>query len=93
MSPTTRSSSLTDQEKADHSVDGSAHDAAVPNAVVDDNGVVVLAKSRGVRDMELLNSRLNLKYRILLYGGFALLAYTMSQVRVRQQKQLPSAAG
>lgn len=35
-------------------------------------------KSRGVLQMELLSSRVDTRYRILLYGGFALLAYVMS---------------
>merc|ERR1712093_767809 len=39
---------------------------------------LVADKSRGVIQMEQLNSRIGLKYRILLYGGFALLAYVMS---------------
>jgi len=39
---------------------------------------LVADKSRGVIQMEQLNSRIGLKYRILLYGGFAILAYVMS---------------
>ncbi|KAK4056011.1 hypothetical protein OIO90_003006 [Microbotryomycetes sp. JL221] len=41
-------------------------------------GAIVADKSRGVLQMEQLNDRMSLKYRILLYGGFALLAYVMS---------------
>lgn len=39
---------------------------------------VVNEKSRGVFEMENLSSRLNLKYKIFLYGGFLLLAYSLS---------------
>lgn len=44
----------------------------------DDNGVVILTQSRGVTQMAALTSRISTKYRILLYGGFAILAYVMS---------------
>ena len=40
--------------------------------------VVVTDKSEGVRKMELLSSRINMKYLLLLYGGFTILAYVMS---------------
>ncbi|KAL8279884.1 hypothetical protein RQP46_007734 [Phenoliferia psychrophenolica] len=39
---------------------------------------LVADKSRGVIQMEILASRLDTKYRILLYGAFALLAFTMT---------------
>ncbi|KAJ9092052.1 hypothetical protein QFC20_007483 [Naganishia adeliensis] len=42
------------------------------------DGPVITSKSKGVIRMELLASRLNTKYLILLYGGFILLAYTLS---------------
>lgn len=42
------------------------------------DGPIITAKSKGVIGMELLASRLNKKYFILLYGGFILLAYTLS---------------
>ncbi|KAJ9099689.1 hypothetical protein QFC20_005621 [Naganishia adeliensis] len=42
------------------------------------DGPVITSKSKGVIGMELLASRLNTKYLILLYGGFILLAYTLS---------------
>lgn len=41
---------------------------------VDETGSVVLEESRGVAQMAALHSRLSVKYRILLYGGFAILA-------------------
>lgn len=68
------------EEKADlSSASPSTHSGAFDNmAVVDDNGVTIVEKSRGVVQMETLNERLNTKYRIALYGGFALLAYVMS---------------
>ena len=39
---------------------------------------MVTSKSRGVFDMEMLASRLNVKYKIALYTSFTLLAYTLS---------------
>ena len=42
------------------------------------DGPVITAKSKGVVGMELLLSRMNVKYLILLYGGFILLSYTLS---------------
>lgn len=39
---------------------------------------LVAEKSRGVLQMELLSSRMDTKYHVLLYGAFALLAYVMS---------------
>ncbi|KAI5449653.1 hypothetical protein NCC49_004203 [Naganishia albida] len=42
------------------------------------DGPIITSKSKGVIGMELLASRLNKKYFILLYGGFILLAYTLS---------------
>jgi SIT family siderophore-iron:H+ symporter-like MFS transporter len=47
-------------------------------SVTDSESAMVTAKSRGVFDMEMLSSRLNTKYKIALYGGFALLAYCLS---------------
>ncbi|ORY92512.1 major facilitator superfamily domain-containing protein [Leucosporidium creatinivorum] len=79
---TTRSSSQEHdrEEKGDlSSASPSTHSSPFDHqAVVDDNGVVILEKSRGVVQMETLTERLNTKYRIALYGGFALLAYVMS---------------
>ena len=42
------------------------------------DGPIITSKSKGVIGMELLASRLNTKYFVLLYGGFVLLAYTLS---------------
>jgi hypothetical protein len=42
------------------------------------DGPIITSKSKGVIGMELLVSRLSTKYYILLYGGFILLAYTLS---------------
>ena len=42
------------------------------------DGPIVTSKSKGVIGMELLMGRLNTKYFVLLYGGFILLAYTLS---------------
>jgi hypothetical protein len=39
---------------------------------------IVTPKSKGVVGMELLLSRMNVKYLVLLYGGFNLLSYTLS---------------
>jgi hypothetical protein len=39
---------------------------------------IVTPKSKGVVGMELLLSRMNVKYLVLLYGGFILLSYTLS---------------
>lgn len=47
------------------------------------DGPVITSKSKGVIGMELLASRLNTKYFILLYGGFILLAYTLSLGKFR----------
>jgi hypothetical protein len=41
-------------------------------------GVVIDEKSKGVVEMEQLAERLSLKYYVLLYGSFALLAYCLS---------------
>jgi len=43
-----------------------------------DRSSLVEPQSRGVRQMEYLNTRINLKYRICLYTGFTLLAYVLS---------------
>jgi len=40
--------------------------------------VLVERKSKGVVEMEALAERINTKYLILLYGGFAILAYVLS---------------
>jgi hypothetical protein len=50
---------------------------AQPTATIPD-GPIITSKSKGVIGMELLASRLNTKYFVLLYGGFVLLAYTLS---------------
>lgn len=54
----------------------------LPRVDADDHakpdGPVITAKSKGVVGMELLLSRMNVKYLILLYGGFILLSYTLS---------------
>lgn len=79
---TTRSSSHEHdrEEKADlSSASPSTHSGAFDNKVmVDDNGVTIVEKSRGVVQMETLNERLTTRYRIILYSAFALLAYVMS---------------
>ncbi|GAA6023215.1 hypothetical protein JCM10207_004482 [Rhodosporidiobolus poonsookiae] len=51
----------------------------------------VAPKSKGVRQMEALNARMSLKYRILLYGGFALLAYVMSLDQYTNRSYLSAA--
>ncbi|SCZ93932.1 BZ3500_MvSof-1268-A1-R1_Chr6-3g08999 [Microbotryum saponariae] len=48
------------------------------SAGVENMTVIVPSISRGVRKMQALQRRLNLKYLSLLYGGFALLAFVMS---------------
>lgn len=42
--------------------------------------------------MDQLKDRLDTKYRVLLYGGFALLAYVMSLGAFRFERFLPSNA-
>ena len=44
------------------------------NTFVDETGSVVVPESRGVTEMAALHARLSTKYRVLLYGGFAILA-------------------
>lgn len=81
---TTRSSSHEhDREKGELSSDRSPSTHSEPglhdkHAHINDEGAIVVEKSRGVVGMENLYSRLTTKYRVLLYGGFALLAYVMS---------------
>ena len=58
--------------KAD--LDTSRHATATATAT----STVVAQVSRGVQQMELLRSRLDIKYRVLLYGAFALLACVMT---------------
>jgi hypothetical protein len=50
------------------------------NTKTENNGpkAIVTPKSKGVVGMELLLSRMNVKYLVLLYGGFILLSYTLS---------------
>ena len=43
--------------------------------------VLVERKSKGVVEMEALAEKINTKYLILLYGGFAILAYVLSLSR------------
>lgn len=63
-----------DAEKGDLSPSTSA-----PSSITNAGGdALVTEKSRGVRQMEALQTRLSTKYRILLYGSFAVLAYVMS---------------
>ncbi|KWU46655.1 putative siderochrome-iron transporter [Rhodotorula sp. JG-1b] len=63
-----------DAEKGDLSPSTSA-----PSSITNAGGdALVSEKSRGVRQMEALQTRLSTKYRILLYGSFAVLAYVMS---------------
>ncbi|KAM0787422.1 hypothetical protein ACM66B_003504 [Microbotryomycetes sp. NB124-2] len=54
-------------------------------------GAIVSEKSRGVLQMEQLNARMSLKYRVLLYGGFALLAYVMSLDQYTNRSYLTTA--
>ncbi|GAA5980726.1 hypothetical protein JCM10908_001752 [Rhodotorula pacifica] len=49
-----------------------------PSSLSHESDGLITEKSRGVRQMEALQSRLSTKYRILLYGSFAILAYVMS---------------
>lgn len=82
--PTTRSSSHERDDKHDLSRPSSSGEPGYPmkhrlgDSESEGNGVVILKQSRGVTQMEALISRISTKYRILLYGGFALLAYVMS---------------
>ena len=63
-----------DAEKGDLSPSTST-----PSSIANAGGdALVTEKSRGVRQMEALQTRLSTKYRILLYGSFAVLAYVMS---------------
>ena len=86
VAPATRTSSHEDDRKSlsrPSSADSSPLDHKRPvgdaeNFDVGSDGVVILKQSRGVTQMEALTSRLSLKYKILLYGGFAILAYVMS---------------
>ena len=50
------------------------------NTKTNNNGpkAIITPKSKGVVGMELLLSRMNVKYLVLLYGGFILLSYTLS---------------
>lgn len=51
---------------------------STPSSLSHESDGLITEKSRGVRQMEALQSRLSTKYRILLYGSFAVLAYVMS---------------
>ena len=66
-----------EEKRSDHST-ASPESSIAPKELVDNGGVVVAETSRGVIQMNLLKDRLDTKYKILLYGGFALLAYVMS---------------
>lgn len=81
MAPTTASVKSRENDlesKEDRSI-SSPSDSSLGNVELDErNGVVVAARSRGVQQMIQLKDRLDTKYRVLLYGGFALLAYIMS---------------
>ncbi|GAA6061341.1 hypothetical protein JCM10212_004822 [Sporobolomyces blumeae] len=63
-----RVSSHTDMEKGGLDSEDSSREPSL----------LVVPKSRGVVQMETLNRRMDTKYRVLLYGGFTLLAYVMS---------------
>ncbi|SCV73286.1 BQ2448_7212 [Microbotryum intermedium] len=54
------------------------HEARNNDVASQAGGVIVPRKSRGVIRMEHLARRINTKYLVFLYGGFALLAYVMS---------------
>ncbi|BGP28642.1 hypothetical protein JCM10296v2_000378 [Rhodotorula toruloides] len=86
--PSTRTPSheIVDEEKA-------AYASASPSLRQSDtaDATLVAAKSRGVRQMEALSNRMSLKYRILLYGGFALLAYVMSLDQYTNRSYLSAA--
>ncbi|BGP15718.1 hypothetical protein JCM10213_006111 [Rhodosporidiobolus nylandii] len=64
------------EEKGDF--DTSSQSGSRHGAPAADGNDLIPDKSRGVRQMEALNGRMSTKYRILLYGSFALLAYVMS---------------
>ncbi|GAA6039855.1 hypothetical protein JCM8097_006764 [Rhodosporidiobolus ruineniae] len=90
MATTTDSPRTLDLEKASSHTGSGTHDGAnsttdkgQPNAYVE--------KSRGVRQMEALSERLNTKYRILLYGSFAVLAYVMSLDQYTNRNYLTAA--
>ncbi|GJN91562.1 hypothetical protein Rhopal_004585-T1 [Rhodotorula paludigena] len=68
-------SSYSSQDRSNKAAATTNSDAAFADS---SDGALVTEKSRGVVQMEALQSRLSTKYRILLYGGFALLAYVMS---------------
>lgn len=86
--PSTRAPSheITDEEKADYA-------SASPSLKQGDtaDATLVPAKSRGVRQMEALSNRMSVKYRVLLYGGFALLAYVMSLDQYTNRSYLSAA--
>jgi hypothetical protein len=96
MTPSTATASNDDGEyRKDEKRDLAFHDMdQVPQ--VDGprkpDGPVITSKSKGVIGMELLLSRMNLKYYCLLYGGFILLAYTLSLGELYELQPLPSGA-
>ena len=79
FSPEDKSSYKDDQSIPQNENDVSAVPTLDARATAEKpDGPVVTSKSKGVIGMELLASRLNTKYFVLLYGGFVLLAYTLS---------------
>jgi SIT family siderophore-iron:H+ symporter-like MFS transporter len=50
------------------------------DTIVEDgrSDIIIERKSKGVVEMEALAEKINTKYLILLYGGFAILAYVLS---------------
>ncbi|BGP36663.1 hypothetical protein JCM10449v2_000564 [Rhodotorula kratochvilovae] len=78
-----------DPEKADTSSTSPSSSSPVEQHAQD--GGFVTAKSRGVLQMEALNSRLSTKWRILLFAGFALLAYVMSLDQYTNRSYLTAA--
>lgn len=54
------------------------NDSVEDGSAASTNAVLIEEKSKGVVEMEQLAERLSLKYYILLYGSFAVLAYCLS---------------
>ncbi|GAA5849843.1 hypothetical protein JCM8547_000583, partial [Rhodosporidiobolus lusitaniae] len=59
-------------------LESSRDSASLEQGMAGSDDGLVLEKSRGVEQMDRLKGRMSLKYKLLLYGSFALLAYVMS---------------
>lgn len=65
-----------DRSSSEH--DHKAHSISDDSATVKSDQVAVAEKSRGVEKMELLVSRLDNRFRLVLYALFTVLAFVMS---------------